>query len=584
MKTKSDLIATNYPFGMSNKLEIGDSDWNKYWHVLKRTKTSFVKNSSAQFIVHIHHSLKKNGRAAFVSDRGILNNGCDKQTSWESKLRKFMFEENDVYKIIFLPQGAFTYTNFQTCIIFMKKGNSTKKCELYDALFRVIKDKTSEIYVDDKPLKVFTIKDLQKNNYSIKIEAFKEEIKEGWIKLGDVVKFVRGMTITINKLLGGPYKVIGGGYTFMDKTHNIFNCVENTVIMSGDGAYAGYLNKFSEKILITNHCNKMVIKDEDNYNNDYIYYYLKINYQARLITRDHDGYQKGQAQPAIDLHKMYNEIHIPLLSLSHQEEIVEILHNQFTIHNIELLTPYTKEIDLFKLLIHKKYDYFIDALHIIFRKIETDTLYIKLELDKKAIFNMQINLVENEEYKLKDIVKITKGSFNTKDTDNSGIYPYYNSGCKNPSGSHSEFTCDHNECILFVKDGGDKANPFNENSGMCKPFFVKEKVAVNNHLLIFTNKKIKIYILQYLYMFLEYNRKDLMKFAKYNSGLGSIIMNTIENHSVKIPSLKNQKKIITEINKLESEQSSYKIYSKMLQEQIDKMIPKNIMMIMIIFP
>ncbi len=191
---------------------------------------------------------------------------------------------------------------------------------------------------------------------------------------------------------------------------------------------------------------------------------------------------------------------------------------------------------------------------------------------------MNINLVDTKEYKLKDIVEITKGTFNTKDTDNSGKYPYYNSGFKNPSGSHSNFSCDHDECIIFVKDGGDKKNPLNEKCGMCKPFFVKGKVAVNNCNLIFKKLNKKEFILKYIYMYLEYNRKDLMKNVKYNSGLGHVSIETIKNHIVKIPSLDNQKKIIEEITKIELQQKSYENFSNILQNNIDQLniIIKNI--------
>ncbi|AYV77519.1 MAG: type I restriction-modification system, M subunit [Dasosvirus sp.] len=420
MKEKADVIATNYPFGMSMTLKDGDNEWNAYWEVLKQNKSSYVKNSSAQFVVHIYHSLKKNGRAGFVSDRGILNNGGNKSTSWESKLRQFMFEQNNIYKIVFLPQGSFTYTNFQTCIIFMKKGKPTKECKLYNAVFKVPKDKTSEIIVEPEPIKVFNMKELKENNYVIRIEEQKEEIKEGFITLGEIVKFVRGKTITIEKMIDGPYKVIGGGYTFMDRTHNEYNCDEKTVIMSGDGAYAGYLNRFNEKIFITNHCNKMIVHDAEKYNKDYIYYYLKIKYQANLTSRDQDGFQKGQAQPAIDLQKMYERIQLPDISFTEQNEIVEFLEKQFEKYNIELLTPYTKEIDLFKLLIHKKYEQFADMLHIIYQKIETNalcTIYNKVDKDdmcnKIEIIKKKI-LKMNQSEELSNIIFLKSSKIETE--------------------------------------------------------------------------------------------------------------------------------------------------------------------------
>lgn len=568
MLNKVNVIATNYPFGMNNTLKNLSVFEEKYWLQLKSGK-NYVKNSSAQFIIHIYNSLVNGGRTGFVSDRGILNNGVDKATSWESKLRKFLFENNNVYKIVYLPQGAFTYTNFQTCMIFMVKGRTTQEVKLYEAKFRNPKDKTSEIYVEDKPVKVFKIKDLRGNNYSVKLEVVVEEVKEGWVKLGEAIKFERGKPLTTDKMIDGEYKVIGGGFKFMEKTHNEYNCDENITIMSNDGAYAGFLNRFKEKIFITSHCNKMKIINEDIYEHDFIYYFLKITYQNKLITRNEDGFQIGQAQPSININKMYTNILVPALSLVHQQEIIEFLDKQFETHNIELLSQYTKNIDLFKLLIHKKYDECADALYIIYRKIEADDLYNKYNLDKKAIFNININSLGIIKYKLEDIVTITKGTFNTKDIDGKGEYPYYNSGFNNPCNVHSQYSCDFEECIIFIKDGGDKNNPFNENSGMCKPFYVRGKIAVMSHLLIFTNTNKNLYDLKYLYFYLEYNRKKLMKSAKYNSGLGHIGIDTIKNFEIPIPSLEDQKIIIAKIQKIKDEQSQFSDYVKELENNIN---------------
>ena len=37
-----------------------------------------------------------------MADRGILNNGTEGKNSWETKLRKFMLENTNLYKIVLL--------------------------------------------------------------------------------------------------------------------------------------------------------------------------------------------------------------------------------------------------------------------------------------------------------------------------------------------------------------------------------------------------------------------------------------------------------------------------------------------------
>lgn len=559
MRKKADIIATNYPFGMSTTIEVGMKDKKtlEYWDVLetpsKGGKTSYVKSSSAQFVVHICNSLKEDGRAGFVSDRGILNNGCSKSTTWESRLRKFMFEENNVYKIIFLPQGAFTYTNFQTCIIFLTKGETTKECKLYNAMFRNPKDKTSEIYVEDEPIKTFTIEELRKNNYSVKIDEHIEQFEDNYVKLGDIVKFTRGKSITIDKLVAGDYKVIGGGYTFMSNTHNEYNCEPNDVIMSGDGAYAGFINKFNQKIMITNHCNKMLMVN-DKFSKDFMYYFLKIQYQHKLITREH-GFQKGQAQPAIDSNKMYDDICVPDITLSRQEEIVEFLDKQFENYNIELLVPYTKDIDLFKLLIHKKYNECADALHIIYRKIEVDAIHKKFELDKKAIFNMNVSLVESKEYMLGDLTEFEGKKMNLKAKDgiDEGKYKFYS--CSKNIKFYDK--CEYEKECLIINGGGKADIRIDTNFSISNDMHV---VCVNNDIV--TNK--------FIYMYLKFNIQ-LLEQLFHGNGLKHISKGNISKCIIRVPSLEDQQKIIKKIEEVENEQSSYNKYAKILQEQIDQM-------------
>jgi len=586
MLNKVNIIATNYPFGMSNVIK-GDIYVNgkpfDYWKVLKNGK-NFVKNSSAQFIIHIHHSLVNGGRTGFVSDRGILNNGCSKKNSWETRLRKFMFEENNVYKIIFLPTGAFTYTNFQTCIIFMTKGGSTQECKLYDAKFRDPKDKTSEIYVEVVPLKTFKIEELRENNYSIKLEEKVEEIKEGWVKLGDICKIKCGKFNSNNMDNKGAIPFYSCTSINPIGTHSIHSFdFPLYILFIGSG---GSSNKVCGPTIGMGKSYLVNGKTACRSNIYAIYdsqYELKyINYVLQLFTHNICSKAKFSGNLGVISLKTMQDIKIPNISLQHQQEIVELLDVQFKNYDITLLSQFTKDIDLFKLLIHKKYDEFNNVLYLLYRKIEMETLNNHYELDKKSIFDIKMNTFDVEYYQLNDIVNISKGSFNTRDIDNSGTcksddlheakdsYPYYNSGYKNPCGNHSKYDCNFNECILFVKDGGDKTNPLNENTGMGKPFYVKGKVAVMSHVLIFTNSKEDLYNLKYLYYYLEYNRKKIMRYAKYNSGLGSISMEIIKKYVIPIPTIENQLKLINIIEKIQNEQIQFKNYAENLQNNINQ--------------
>jgi len=144
-KDKFDIIATNPPFGMKTEQEDDD-----YWQPIT-TGNKVIKNSTAQFLIHISNSLKIGGRAGVVIDRGILNNGNNATKSWELKFRHWFIKNNNITKIVLVPSGTFDYTNFATAIIFFEKGTFTHKIKYYNGL-----DENVE------PFKTITFKELKK--------------------------------------------------------------------------------------------------------------------------------------------------------------------------------------------------------------------------------------------------------------------------------------------------------------------------------------------------------------------------------------------------------------------------------------
>jgi restriction endonuclease S subunit len=144
--------------------------------------------------------------------------------------------------------------------------------------------------------------------------------------LGEVCEFIRGKALTIEKMKGGNYQVIGGGIGLMDNFYNEYNTIENQIIMSNDGSYAGFLNRFNKKLFITSHCNKCIITNE-KMNESYLFYYLKT-IQYKLITKEENGgFQKGQAQPSINIPKMYKKIKIPIPSTEDQEKVIQMIES-----------------------------------------------------------------------------------------------------------------------------------------------------------------------------------------------------------------------------------------------------------------
>jgi type I restriction-modification system DNA methylase subunit len=571
MKEKADVIGTNYPFGMSNNIDLNDYYDKKYWGCLVRNK-NVIKNSTGQFILHIYHSLKKDGRAGFVSDRGIINNGDD--SSWEKEIRKFMIKNTNLYKIWLLPNGVFPYTNFATCVIFIKKGEETKKVEIYEGKFKDAKNKTG-LYIEEKPVKTFTIKELGDNGYSLKMEEKVEKIKKGWVKLGDVVEYIKYKTKDSSVISSsGKYRYYSSSIIDYQLTNEFTNDEECLIInkTNGSGKAKIFYNPNETKFCASSATIIYKFKKLISLRFGYYFMLLSIYNIEKLYT--------GSDKKSLNISN-FETFQIPSLSLQHQQEIVDFLDAQFELYDINLLAKQIKDMPLFNLLINKKYDLFadalhliyrkmeLDALHLIYRKMELDALHIKMDKDKKAVFNIRVNGLDCKEYKLGDIVEIKgNGKYSLKDLDEKGKYDYYSASKTNPTGKINEYCFDGEEYLLFIKSGGNKDNLYSD-TGLGKVYICKNKTAGNPAVLKMEIKNNKFNI-NYIALYMNYNAYTSRTFAVFNAGNGNIRMpEYLEGFNIQIPSLQEQEKIIKDIEKIESTQSTYADYAKSIQTQIE---------------
>ncbi len=562
MKNKIDVIGTNYPFGVSNEIDLNDYYEEKdYWGCLIRGK-NVIKNSSGQFVMHIYHSLKDGGRAGFVSDRGIIFNGDS--NSWEADLRKFMLTNTNVYKIWLLPNGVFPYTPFATCVIFIKKGEKTKEVKIYDGKFTNEKKK-SGLYIEKEPIKIFTRKELKANGYCLKLEEKQEEIKKGWVKLGDVIKFdIGGTPSTKNeKYWGDKHKWVS-----VSELNN--NLITNTIkSISDEGVENSSVKKIikgstlmSFKLSIGKfaeagcdlYCNEaiMFFKHDNPITHKFITWYLKFTVHIQAIKLTNGNIGNGSLNKST-----IGELLIPSLSLEHQEEIVKFLDEQFELYNINQLTKVINSIPLFDLLLDKNYDLFADALHLIYRKMELDALQKQMEKDKKAIFNLTVKGLDCVEYKLGEIIEIQNlKSSKIEEADDNGIYPFYNCSILGHLWTNKYVYDD--EVLIMTRING---------SGKYKVYYNNGKFNITNNLLIFKPIE-KICKYKFLLNLLNYNTSIYEKF--FEGGDKKFLnQNLFLNSKILLPSIQEQEKIIKQIELIEAEQKSYEKYGKMIQNQID---------------
>jgi len=188
-------------------------------------------------------------------------------------------------------------------------------------------DNLTEI-IDDNKKKIEKIKRI--NDLYLNINLIKYEIKT----LGEVCKINNGQNIIKSQLISGIYPVVGGGQSPLGY-HNKYNVDENTLLISKDGSYAGFISRYNTKVFVSNHGIYI-----SNYlyqiNKNYIYYYLK-SIQKKIYKL-----QTGSAQPGVNKEDIAN-LKIKIPSLEKQKEIVEYLD-----YNTEIIKNLEKEIEFNK--------------------------------------------------------------------------------------------------------------------------------------------------------------------------------------------------------------------------------------------
>jgi type I restriction-modification system DNA methylase subunit len=205
--------------------------------------------------------------------------------------------------------------------------------EYFDFVYEV-QIKSSEKKIEGlKELSAFSIKNSQKVFCSTEVKT-----------LGEICEMKNGKNISKDTLVHGDFPVVGGGKTPLGY-HNEYNVNENTILISKDGAYAGYISRYDKKVFVSNHGIYVMNIKEDIVDKNYLYYYLKFFLQEKIYTL-----QTGSAQPGVNK-KNILELTIKLPTLEKQKKIA-----QYCEFNNNMIQQLEKEISNNKELVREYLD------------------------------------------------------------------------------------------------------------------------------------------------------------------------------------------------------------------------------------
>ena len=451
-------------------------------------------DGSALFLQHCIAKLAYGGRCNIVLPAGQLLTGKGKYL----ELRRHLVEECVLHAILTVEGGTFEHAGVSTVVLFFTKSKeentgdiefyeTSKKCDTVVKLGTVSHEKLAEknYSFDWKNHKQVDELQLSDSSWAVKT-------------LGEVCVFKNGKAITKKSLINGPYPVIGGGQSPMGY-HNDYNTDENTILCSSSGAYAGFISRYNTKVWKSD-C--FEIKPLDNILlNNYLYEYLKS------IQKSIYELQSGMAQPHVYGNDL-KDFKIPIPPIEQQQEIIKRCEEYDL--DIEVASAFPRSYEHNMRLICKLY------INPLFKSGDVKTLGDVCEYRPK------------------------KGSYQSKDGDDSGRYRFY--------------TC--SEKIKYVDE--------------C--LYVEPSIIVNRNgnAMVryddeFTTEKDHIYVLscydsviiKYVYYYLVSNI-DKIKDMMTGATIKNITKEKLNALKIPVPSLEKQQEIVNEFEKLRNMNETFK--------------------------
>ncbi len=586
-----DALVYNPPFGAS----------------IETTKGAFpIKTvlSVPLFLQLGFKALKKTGRCGVVVDEGIINNGRRSKTTWQGRIRQELLK-NGLKKIIFLPEGAFQYTDHDTCILIYDRTYKEKKIIYEEGYFKE-EDKGTRIKpLHFKNLGEITYEQVEKNNYNLKYKEY-FGIKDNrinnkkWIQIKNCIEYIKfdSQKDDIKKEKGKyPFytsSIIDHSYT------DIYTNEDECLIINkvnGSGKTKIYYNngKFSASSAV------IIFKNNPEYKIRYLYYYLFLN------KYDVQSKYEGGDKKSLNLNN-FEKILIPKLNLDEQNNIIKFLDKYFEKNNIDEFTDYLGNFNIFQLLIEKNYDFFNNLqnyINIIKNaekrievqdwKIENKRKYSKIikegydligayynkipNEDINELFQSKINLIIEKELIEKKKMMQIKGIFNCyleestvkklgelvefknykpvkiDKASDKGKYPFYN--CSILGHLWSDEYLYEDEVLIMTKING---------SGKYEIYYNNGKFTIASNLLLFNTKQ----NMKYIYYFIKFN-KSIFEECFEGGDKKFLNVNNFKFVNIPIPSLEIQDKIVKQIERLDEKTSHYNIYSEVIQKELDQL-------------
>lgn len=458
----------------------------------------------------------------------IIKDGEETSSKENRSYRKWFCENCIVKKIMKIPSGAFTCTGTKTvCIYFIKKEKKMTE----NIQFLQLSDDGNKI----TEICNVSITDLKSNNYSwdpnvyIRDEEYEKLFKNSvceFKKLGDLF-YLNGSGKTNSKDITntGEYPFYSASCSNPSGSHKQydFDSIDGQdyllIVKSGGSAKKPVSDNYEigKVFLVGGKCAANVavfqLLNKNNCNTKYIYYYLS-KIQSKIQELAKYAVNNGN----IDMGELMNLI-IPIPELEIQER------------NVKMLDELEKQ----KRILEER------------KKGIPKQMKIYFDIKQKQYKD------EIKHEKLGDLFYFKNGNYNSKDMDNVGHIPFYSCISENPAGFHSRENNDYEKYLLIVASGGSEKNPYGENVGLGKCYYVEGKTACRAGVFSLVPKDANN--IKYIYHYLKNFKNIIVEKAKFTTNLGTINSEDLQEIIIPIPELEIQKKMIIMSDNLEQQKN-----------------------------
>lgn len=333
-----------------------------------------------------------------------------------------------------------------------------------------------------------------------------------FVKLRDCCSFKRGTTITAKNAIPGDVPVLAGGQK-PAYYHNVANRTGETIVVAGSGAYAGFVSYWTIPVFLSD---SFSVEPDDRLVVKFVYYFLK-NIQQKIFAT-----KKGSGVPHVHGSSIA-KFEIPLPPIEVQTEIVRIL---------DKFTSLEAELDCRK----RQYEYYRDKLLSFDNVGGQDVEWKKMS----EVFDMRNGYTPS-----KAKAEYWEG----------GTIPWFRMEDIRENGRILSDSIQH-----ITMEGVKKGKLFPTNS-----FILATTATIGEHALVivdslanqqFTNLTVRKslsdrllvrFVFHYMFIVDEWCKKNINV-----SGFASVDMNKFKKLEFPIPSLEEQHRIVSILDRFES--------------------------------